>query len=394
MAGASGSGEDIESGRVNRAESDTVIWAQVPPGQANFGGPAILIVETAKDAEDPDDYDEGEHFVPSNNYHGLIARGHSKSGLDGGSPPAHGVLGRGGNKQGTGVVGLGGGTSEPGEPGGEGGIGVHGLGGWKDNYFPDPAVVPGAGMVAQGGRQSVNYNTDRQPHAAGLIAISGGNGAQIDILPEHPLTETGGIGVYGQGAELTITMVPPSDESGNSIEGPKVPSGPAVPGAGVLGRGGKNIPAEGPAAAGVIGLASGVTIPSIAETGNAGIYGAGAMGVVGNGITAGVRGKSDERGRGGVFESARSAQVQLVPHKLKQPIPNQTAVTVSAVPTEGSPALPKDALGGDLMVIETETFRNELELDCTLWFCVRGRRGSQPARWAQVLVGPSFDGLA
>lgn len=56
MAGASGSGEDMETGRVNRAEGRTFLWAQVPPGQPYFNGDAMFVVEAARDAEDPDDY--------------------------------------------------------------------------------------------------------------------------------------------------------------------------------------------------------------------------------------------------------------------------------------------------------------------------------------------------
>ena len=139
MAGASGSGEEMQTGRTNRAEGRTILWAQVPPGQSNFNGPAIMIVEVAKDAEDPDDYEDGDSFVPSNRFDGLIATGWSGGGAGnfGGTPGGTGVIGRGGRNEGTGVLGLGGGTPEPGN-GGAGGIGVHGLGGPQADFFADP----------------------------------------------------------------------------------------------------------------------------------------------------------------------------------------------------------------------------------------------------------------
>lgn len=388
MAGASGSGEEMQTGRTNRAEGRTILWAQVPPGQANFGGSAIFIVETAQDAEDPDDYEDGDSFIPSNAYHGLMATGWSGGGASnfGGSPGASGVIGRGGRNQGTGVVGLGGGTPEPGN-GGAGGIGLHGFGGPQADFFADTSTPPGAGVIGQGGRQSANNNVLRMPHAAGVIGIGGGTGPGHDDLPLHTLMETGGIGVYGQGAEATA--VPTVVEDGTAAI-----SGPLVPGAGVLGRGGVPVPPRGPVAAGVIGLAGGTPIPDTSETGNSGVYGAGPTGVFGHG-PIGVRGQSDggpgvhgvsNSGRGGMFESVTSAQVQLVPRDLRRPLPPPTNVTPQANPMDREgPGLPKDGRGGDLLALMDD------RQQCTLWFCVQGASGSA-ARWAQVLLGPPFDG--
>ena len=243
MSGATKSGEEMQTGRTNRAEDRTTVWAQVQPDKADFEGPAILMVEVARDAENPDDYDPPGAFTPSNSFHGVMATGWSGSGPSKpfGDKGAVGVVGRGGGNEGTGVVGQGGGIQQPKLSNGEGGIGVHGLGGSKlpGAYPPwDPAIPPGAGVVAQGGRQSDDGNRLRVPHAAGLIAIGGGTGLKKDLLPDHPLTATGSVGVYGQGADATVTMVPPVDETGSSIPGPWVPSGPLAPGAGVLGRGG------------------------------------------------------------------------------------------------------------------------------------------------------------
>jgi hypothetical protein len=207
--------------------------------------------------------------------------------------------------------------------------------------------------------------------------------------------ETGGVGVYAQGVEQTVTMGSPVDETGSTITGPNVPSGPLAPGAGVLGRGGVSASPRGTVAAGVIGLAGGMPIPNISETGNTGVYGAGTTGIFGHG-PVGVRGQSDSgpgvhgianSGRGGMSESVRSAQVQLVPQEVRAPFPNPVSVTPTATPTgrEGV-QLPKNGRAGDLLTLMDD------QRQCTLWFCVKGESGAGPARWAQVLLGPSFDG--
>jgi hypothetical protein len=387
MAGATGSGQSIETGRTNREEGRTILWAQVPPGQPNFNGPAIFIAEVAKDAEDPDDYEDGDTFIPSNQFHGIIATGWSGGSASqfGGAPGAHGVVARGGRNQGTGVFGLGGGAPEPGS-GGFGGIGVHGLGGPQEEFFTDPGNPPGAGVVGQGGRQPDNNNREQLPHAAGVIGIGGGFGRNKDLLPAHPLSETGGVGVYGQGAEATVTQVSPVDATGSTVPGPNVPSGPLTPGAGVLGRGGVPIPPRGPVAAGVVGLAGGVPIPSISETGDNGVFGRGPVGVRGQTDGgAGVHGVADT-GRGGLFTSARSAQVRLDPQPAGTTFPPPISVSPTALPVaEEGVALPKDGLGGDLLALTDD------QRQCTLWFCVRGS-GAGPAQWAQVLLGPAFAG--
>lgn len=403
MAGATGSGEEMQTGRVNRAEGRTMLWAQVAPGDANFNGPAIMIVEVAKDAEDPDDYEDGDTFFPSNQFNGLMATGWSGGSASqfGGTPGGTGVIGRGGRNEGKGVVGLGGGMPEPGN-GGFGGIGVHGLGGPQAPFFTDPTKDPGAGVVGQGGRQPDGNNRERRPHAAGVIGLAGSIGQTTDLLGMHPLSETGGVGVYAQGADATISMVPPVDASG-TIPGPNVPSGPLAPGAGVVGRGGILNPAHGPVAAGVIGLSGGIPIPGISGpddtgTGNTGVFGSGLTGVLGVGPTAGVRGHSVDgagtrgtgagnQGRGGVFDAERSAQVQLTPRALPDSFPSSVPVSPRELPSQGREGvpLPKDGRAGDLLALM------DTQRQCTLWFCVRGE-DSGPARWAQVLLGTAFDG--
>jgi hypothetical protein len=293
------------------------------------------------------------------------------------------------------VLGFGSGIKGPGtDNGGGGGIGVHGIGGSQPLFFVDPTMPPGTGVIGQGGRQNATQNTGRLLHASGVVGVAGGQG-----LPLPPLADTGSIGVWGQGANAETTMVPPSDETG-TIPGPNVPSGPLVPGAGVFGRGGIPIPPEGPVAAGVIGLAGGTTpIPNIGETGNTGVYGAGPTGVFGHG-PIGVRGQgeggpgvegfgSGRDSRGGQFETSRSAQVWLVPRETGEAPPPTGPVTPEAavISSERGFKLPKDGRGGDLMAL-MDNQRN-----CTLWFCVKSADGG-PAKWAQVLLGKPFDGVA
>ena len=144
----------------------------------------------------------------------------------------------------------------------------------------------------------------------------------------------------------------------------------------MLGRGGVPDSPQSSAAAGVIGLAGGEPIPNISETGNTGVYGAGPTGVRGQG----------HFGRGGMFQSDRSAQVQLVPQKVEAPLPAPVTVTPTAIPTEDEgPKLPKDGRAGDLLALLDN------QRQCTLWFCVEGDEMNR-ARWAQVLLGKPFLG--
>lgn len=397
MAGATESGEEVQSGRTNRAEDRTIFWAQVQPGDVNFNGPAILIVEVAKTAEDPDDYEDAETFQPSNAFHGPVATGWSggsASNFGGTAGGGVGVIGHGGRNQGTGVLGFGSGIKGPGTGnGGGGGLGVHGIGGSQPIFSFGPKITPGAGVAAQGGRQDPNQNTKRDPHAPGVVALGGGDG---QTLP--PLADTNGAGVWAQGADAEVIMVPPSDGTG-TIPGPDVPSGPQEPGAGVFGRGGVTVPPRGPVAAGVIGLAGGTSpIPGTSETGNTGVYGAGPTGVFGHGAI-GVRGQGDlgpgvhgvgggTESRGGQFESTRAAQVWLVPHETREAPPPTVPFNpqIIVVDRERGVKLPKLGRGGDLLTLIDN------QSACTLWFCVKAGTDSAPAYWAQVLLGPSFDG--
>ena len=127
--GSESSGADLVAGRTNRAERRTIFWADVAPGEPNYTGPAILMVDVAKDLENSDwdksDYEDGQGFVPSNQVNGIMATAWSGTGP--GNLGGTGVIGRGGRNEGTGVQGLGGGA--PKDDPGAGGIGVHGIGG-------------------------------------------------------------------------------------------------------------------------------------------------------------------------------------------------------------------------------------------------------------------------
>jgi hypothetical protein len=167
-------------------------------------------------------------------------------------------------------------------------------------------------------------------HGAGVIAVAGGSGKPIP-----PPLVTGGAGVYAQGAEAQVFI----DDFGNI-------TGDIKPGPGVLGRGGLRVPVPGnvpippEVAAGVIGLAGDTAIPSISESGNTGVYGAGPIG---------VRGDSD-KGNGGYFASKEVAQIHLEPHPEKLSDPNGQI----------------EGRAGDLLVLKIRDFGGPF---VTLWFC-------------------------
>jgi hypothetical protein len=375
MAGSDHSGQDMEAGRTNRAEDKTQIWAQYQEDEErDFDGDAILVVDVTRAGP------------PRHTINGIEATGWSAAGIGG-----VGVVGKGGGNQGTGVFGWGAAATAA----GVGGIGVHGIGGSQLESALNKTDPPGAGIVGQGGRQTDSRNTLRLPHGAGVIGIAGGSGKQLP-----PLADVGSVGVYAQGAEAEVRTV--------DIESVPTVVGPIDPGPGVLGRGGVPIPrGENRVAAGVIGLAGDTAIPPISETGNSGVYGGGPVGVFGHGFVSGVRGNSEQgrgvagetdsgvgvfgsaskdTGRGGAFQTARSAQVWLVPKNEPTEFPAPVAVSPTAIRESQAPRLPRDGRGGDLMALADN------QGQCTLWFCVKGERGAGPARWAQVLLGPSFDG--
>src|SRR3990172_4139088 len=231
MAGSDESNEDLVSGRVNRANDQTTIWAEnrydstsilgVETGnfRVDFNGRAIFVVDVAKDSED-----EGE-FRPSEPLDAITGLGWSAdhAGKSGGT----GVTGIGGKVGGLGVRGEG---------------GVHGVGGVA-HLEPGPDdVMPGVGVFGQGGRIT-DENRGRLLLGTGVIGV-GGDAGNKD-LPSHG--DAGSAGVFGQGADAKINM--------STAGGTTVLDGPAEPGAGVIGIGGVPNTGRLPAAAGVIGLA-------------------------------------------------------------------------------------------------------------------------------------------
>ncbi len=417
MAGASESNDDLVSGRVNRANHQTTIWAEngydeIGPGgiigtfRVDFAGDVIFLVEAAQDTEE-----DGE-FKPPAKLDAIVGKGWSAkdAGGSGGigvvgiggevgglgvrgiggengrgvvgdaGGQANGVVGLGGPNEGTGVFGLGSGGDRAVPPRrGSGGIGVRGEGGRADLRPGQPPVAPGTGVLGQGGKIPTS-NEGRALLGPGVIGMGGAAGDKD--LP--PASEAGSAGVFGQGAEAKVTTI--------FDGGVAILDGPLEPGAGVIGRGGLPVPPEMPVAAGVIGLAGGQSKPALEITGNVGVFGLGPTGVRGRSDGGpGVNGVSN-KDRGGVFESARVAQARLVPKHVETRLPEGSPVTPTGIHPSalerGVVSLPKNGAAGDLMTLIDDGEQ------CTLWFCVRGTSSAGPARWAQVLLGSAFDGQA
>lgn len=432
MSGSSESNEDLVAGRVNRSNDQTTLWAEnryVETGifgglggeefRIDFGGNPILLVEVARDSEE-----DGE-FRPASPLDGIVGRGWSAehAGQSGGTGVvaiggpvegaglraiggangtgaigdgggiASGVVGFGGPNEGTGVVGIGSGGERNLGPHlgfdsrrGRGGVGVWGLGGLADldrpssqpEVPPSPDVLPGTGVLGQGGKIE-ERNEKRMLLGPGVVGIGGAAGD----LERPTMSDAGSAGVFGKGAEARIRT---EFDAGTPVQ-----LGPAEAGPGVVGIGGVPDPLEFPVGAGVIGLAGGETRPGINETGETGVYGRGRTGMRAQGLGGpGVLGRS-EHDRGGVFEAGDgNAQVNLVPNRVRTRLPEETGITPMALSpaavTSGVVALPRNGLGGDLAALEDLTGR------CTLWFCVESSSGGVPAKWAQVLLGPMFDG--
>ncbi len=411
MSGASESNDDLVSGRVNRSNDLTRIWAENAfPGvddlRVEFNGDVIFLVEVAHNTEE-----DGEHR-PSAKLDAIIGRGWSaqhaggsggigvigiggevaglgvrgEGGENGGGMVgdaggrATGVAGFGGPNEGTGVFGLGSGGERLFRRG-RGGIGVHGAGGHADLTPGHPPVSPGTGVFGEGGK-ILESNPGRLLLGAGVIGLGGHAGEKN--MPS--VNVTGSVGVFGEGADARVEKIFDTG-TGTSIQ-----VGPLESGAGVIGRGGLPLPPEMPVAAGVIGLAGGHSKPPIAITGNVGVFGLGPTGVRGRGDPGpGVNGVSD-KDRGGVFESERAAQARLVPQKVRTRLPEGSPITPTGIAPaaleNGVVSLPKDGAAGDLM-----TLIDDGNL-CTLWFCVRTGGSTGPARWAQVILGTQFDGQA
>ncbi len=424
MSGSNESNDDLVSGRVNRSNDQTTIWAEnqytttsvlfIETGEfrIDFNGDVILRVEVANDSENDGEFHPPEPLdaivgVGWREYDGSSKGGtgvtgiggkvgglgiHGEGGEDGtgvfadAGGQAAGVISLGGPRQGTGVFGLGSGGERLNRRG-AGGIGVHGVGGVGDlrrspappGQPAPPDITPGTGVFGQGGK-IVDYNEKRLLLGAGVIGVGGDAGSKD--MPS--LQDSGSAGVFGQGAEAII----------ENISGTSTFVGPEEAGPGVVGRGGVAISSDFrlklPVGAGVIGLAGGQNKPAITETGDTGVFGLGRTGVQGHGIAGpGLIARSDQD-RGGVFKSDLSAQIRLVPKKVGTRLPEASVVTPTGISEvalkSGVVSLPKVGQGGDLMTLIDDTRR------CTLWFCVQDSSRGQPARWAQVLLGPDFDG--
>ncbi|MFF7725877.1 hypothetical protein [Streptomyces sp. NPDC008001] len=141
---------------------------------------------------------------------------------------------------------------------------------------------------------------------------------------------------------------------------------------GVRGESGNNFGVEGTST-----LASGVRGTSEQAVG---VFGEGSPVVMGNG---------PGNGNGGVFESEKGAQLRLPPRRL-DPLGPTAPTTPQAVIVNDrrhGPGLPKNGQAGEFTTLDDPAGA------CTLWFRVSGP-GPGPARWAQVLLGPAFDGRA
>jgi hypothetical protein len=185
----------------------------------------------------------------------------------------------------------------------------------------------------------------------------------------------------GFGVSVTGSQCGVYGESSRSPVGTRPPRGDVPNGTGVAGRGDS---------CGVQGASEKVGVQGSGGKKGTGVFGGGneGPGVKGqSNFGDAVVGKSISGGRGGVFESDRSAQVQLVPHAVGGSFSNPVATPVMVIPIKEGPSLPKRARSGDLMAVVDRTKQ------CTLWFCVKNSEGTAPAKWAQVLLGGPFDGV-
>lgn len=305
MAGADHNGEDIQTGRTNRAESRTKIWAQREE-DADFDGEAILVVEAAGDIDD-DDYRQVDDSLVA---HGILASG----------------IGAG-----AGMVGF---------------------------NRRHPVFAPGLELSPADLANSSNVGVFGKG-TTGVVAQGDFRGA-----PDQAIVDGRGVGIIGRG-DRNLVSAPGVVGFSGGVSDEAIPAN-----TGVVGKGPTGVAGLGTRGPGVKGVGS---------TDEPGVVGEGQDGVQGRGL----------EGRGGIFESRRSAQVQLVPARGRV-VPEQESFTPTIVPEPGrlGPELPRAGRAGDLMSVIDERGV------CTLWFCTEGENGAAAARWAQVLLGPTFDGQA
>jgi hypothetical protein len=382
MAGSEHSNEDMASGRANRAEESTKIWAQEK--NSHFDGEAILVVEAAPNIEDEDyrlvDDTHKTHGILSSGFGsgaGVVAfsrhliewPGVELTSDDFSHMVAAGVFGKGK----TGVVAQGdlrdprslkewedvnsgGGVGIIGR-GNRGAPGVVGFeGGETDETIPAGTGIYGTGNVGIIGRGD-----------KGAPGVGGFEGRETDeTIPP-------GTGIYGKGSNGVVGVG--TDGPGVSGTGSAGTGSAGTGSPGVIGTGGKGPDPEAKQGTGVVG------------TGGTGVVGVGGDGPTGTGVYGesqtsvypdpkrhadgtGVYGTS-KAGRGAVFESKKVAQLRLVPHFKTN-------------------KLPCEAEAGDLCVINPlpEDERDpDPEGSAQLWFCVKGawKPEGEPALWKRVL---------
>lgn len=249
-------------------------------------------------------------------------------------------------------------------------------------------------------------------HATGTVAFP--TGGAIGTLPAgNGLVATGANGVVGY-----VHTAPRDQSQEQQVQAGVLGTGtPALPG--VFGRGAPGLvgysqdaardaawEAADPSA--VCGRATGIGVRGKGDDGgvrgesenNFGVEGKSTLasgvrgesersaGVHGQG-SPGVWGRCPEDGNGGLFESEKGAQLRLLPRRV-DPLGPSTAVSPQAVVVnerDSGPELPRNGRVGEFTTVQ------EPSGACTLWFCVSDP-GAGPARWAQVLLGPPFDGRA
>jgi hypothetical protein len=262
MAGSDHSGEEMQSGRVNRAEHQTQIWAQEESGKA-FPGTAILIVAPAEGIEDSD------FQVPNARLDAVVGRGSGFGAGVKGHGGLVGVLGEG--EKGPGVEGHGAPPDEA-ESAGKtrGGI-----------YAEDRmAVVYSAGVLGCGGNRALG-----RPHGPGVLGIGG-------YIPDKQKDKDGeptGEPLKWKWPDKSEDKVPNNSKvfGDAGVAGQGSPGGPDPhkPGPGVVGLGGAPTTDTTFGGAGVVGLSR----PSRFEESdyepptNTGVYGDGPTGMVAKG---------------------------------------------------------------------------------------------------------------
>lgn len=405
MAGSSGSGQDIESGRTNMAESTTVVQGGRPSElDVPFNGLAVFEAGARRDNQRPD-----------RTVSGVLGRGWNGADTPAQRQPGAGVIGVGAPNRGPGMVGLGGGVRIPstflGSPGnlgesGLGGTGAIGIGGPGDSTAPttaasdvatDVPTLPGAGLVGQGGTSFFPTPVTGSPNPGvgngpGVVGIAGGRRRPPDgDMSQADLAATANIGVVGFGGDG-----PKAVTVGGSAIGP-VSAGAGIRGiGGVAAAPGTSVTLGGP---GVVGVAGGVTVPAdaiVAEIGVAGFggpavnVGIGVLGVSSSspGVSgtstsaAGVAGSSTSApgvaatsssgvgvsgssagSNGGWFRSGTVAQIHLEP--LRDPLVSPQGV----IP----------GVAGDLLVLTPRAER----VTATLWFCTT-TGDETTAQWVNI----------